>query len=287
MRLTGVIQNHNGIEGGHLERALTSLSKTTDHLVVYDDASTENVRPLYEAFDATVIYGLENNFCRELYHKQALLDVALRTNPDWLVWIDSDAILGRYFADKERTVSMLEEVDKAGNVMVFLHNRNLWRSLRWARTDSQFDDLWHGVFWKNTGQLHYNPIGKLHQKQYPLFYTDQEKQVLATKFENPLGQLLHYGFADPLDIAQKYYRYKKHGQIGYPLNRLVTEKEITPEGLTGKPMTFEEMEADQFPDFCSDDVLLNTDDPPTELLSVEMMEQYATYEDWLKEFLEE
>lgn len=225
MRIIGFLQNYNGVQAGHLYRCLQSMSRCTDEIVVYDDASTEDVKPLYDQFDCDVIYGRKNEFHRELFHKQQLLYAAMLRHPDWILWFDSDAILGRQFEDRERTEAVLESSEAQGIVLLHLHNLNLWRSNGHYRVDNSFNDLWHGVFWKNTGQLHYKPVGRLHQKQYPQFWSDPDVHIINSKFPGDDGKLIHFGFATDEEIARKYFKYRESGQTGWALDRLVTENE--------------------------------------------------------------
>jgi len=79
-----------------------------------------------------------------------------------------------------------------------------------------FDDLWQLVFWKNNGQLHYEPVKGLHELQYPKGLTNTYKPRVTLP-------LLHYGFASVKQIVRKYLTYKSLGQQGWGLNRLVDE----------------------------------------------------------------
>ena len=175
MNIIGFLQNFNSVENGDLERCLTSMRMVSDEIYVYDDFSTENVKPVYEAFDCIVIYGRENDFTREIYHKDMLLKKLLSDHPrcDWIVWFDSDAVLGDFFTDRERVNVALEEVSKHDRAQVYLHNLNLWRSNTWYRLDTEYNDLWHCVFWLITGALHYSPTGGLHQRQMPIPFSPE------------------------------------------------------------------------------------------------------------------
>jgi hypothetical protein len=223
MKICGFLQNYNNVGNGFLPQCLYSMRQTCDEIVVYDDASTEDVRGIYEDFGCVVVYGQKNEFWRELYHKQELLAVALRFAPDWFCWFDTDAILGEHWEDRERAEGSLNQCDEQGIQLLHLHNLNLWRNDGWFRVDQSFNDLWHGVFWKNTGQLHYAPVGKLHQKQYPFFFHDHSTEVASSRFPNENGKLIHFGFASDDEIARKYFRYRDNGQTGWALDRLVDE----------------------------------------------------------------
>ena len=257
MNIIGFLQNFNGVENGDLRRCIESMRMVSDEIYVYDDASTEDVWPIYQDFDCIVVRGAKNEFNMEIHHKDLLLRKLLGDHPrcDWICWFDSDAVLGDFFSDRERVNDALSEVKKNDLVQVYLHNLNLWRSENYYRIDLEYNDLWHCVFWMNTGQLHYNPTGGLHQKQFPVPYkrTDatQDIRVGAIRFQEDNQQLLHYGFADEERILRKYFTYKAHGQIGYPLDRLVTEKKRAwSDGHATQGMDLEPAKPEWFPEFC-------------------------------------
>ncbi len=268
MKVVGFVQNYNNVSNGFLEMSLLSLSKTCDKIYVYDSASTEDTRELYKKFECIVIYAVENKFWKELYHKQELLSITLRDNPDWICWIDSDAILGKHWECYDRTRKSLAYCDDNGICLLHLHNLNLWRSDSYYRVDQKFNDLWHGVFWKNTGELHYTPTGKLHQKQYPRFFHDPNIEVTASNFDSEDGKLIHFGFARDEEVATKYFRYRSLGQTGWALDRLVDESNL------------DLRKADQswFPTWYKSQIT----DKPNQLFSPSEMSGSPSYEEWTK-----
>jgi len=257
------------------------MSLCTDAIVVYDDASTEDVRPVYQDFDCDVVYGQRNEFHRELYHKQQLLYAAILRKPDWLLWFDSDAILGRRFETREGTEEVLKSTEEQGIVLLHLHNLNLWRSNGHYRTDTQYNDLWHGVWWKNTGQLHYKPVGRLHQKQYPHFWVDDDTQVVNSKFPDDAGKLIHFGFATDEEIARKYFTYRAKGQAGFPLDRLAWEgpEEREIEGGVLQPRTLEQAPGTWFPEWYLKEHEIQQREPEPLFDPAEMM-QYVDFDEW-------
>lgn len=274
MKIVGFLQNYNNVDNGFLSQCLYSMRRICDEIVVYDDGSSEDVLPIYEHFGCVTLYSPRNEFQRELYHKQELLSVAMRMAPDWICWFDTDAILGRHWEDRDRTVETLEQTESQGIVLLHLHNLNLWRSDKYYRTDNSFNDLWHGVFWKNTGQLHYRPVGKLHQKQFPHFYhNDGEIQTVTSKFPDDSGKLIHFGFASDDEIAKKYFAYRDQGQSGWALDRLVTEDE---------DLTLVKAEQDWLPEWYLGDCLHTTGDDVnlSPIFDPDTMREYGSYKEW-------
>lgn len=265
LTIVGFLQNFNCVENGFLRNCLRSMRCLCDEIVVYDDASTEDVRPIYEDFDCIVLYGGRNEFKRELYHKQRLLPIALRFNPHWICWIDSDTILGRHWESRDRAELTLATAFQQGIDLFHLHNLNLWRSQHYYRVDQLYNDLWHGVFWRNTGELHYEPVGQLHQKQYPISWNS--KSTVASKFDDPEGQLLHFGFVNEDEIAQKYFRYRATGQSGFALDRLVDEN----------GMDLRQVDPIWFPQWFN---LSELPASPVPIFSPTLMQEYESYDAW-------
>src|SRR3990167_476586 len=150
LRVCGFIQKRDGFSNGFLEQILNSMARVVDYICVFDDASTEDVRPLYLKFDATVVYGRKPAFQRELFNKAELLKVALQQQPDFFLWGDSDTVFGRHFESRERTEKIMVNMAAQQIDLLHLHNSNLWRSNFWHRVDQSFDDLWHGCIWRNS-----------------------------------------------------------------------------------------------------------------------------------------
>lgn len=269
MRLLGFIQCCNNVENGYLRRCLRSLAAVTDQIVVYDDASTEDVWALYREFECVVVPGRQRAFQRELFHKQELLTWALRYQPDWLIWTDTDTALGKVFETRDATENILAQAEREGAHLIMLHNLNLWRSHWWYRTDEKFNDLWHGVFWKNTNELHYKPVARLHQQQFPHFFHDSQKPAISVRFDKPEGQLLHFGFAREEEIARKYFTYRDAGQTGWALDRLVDERKLQ----------IEPASSSWYPSWLVQEIE-QPSASPSPVLTPESMARFKSFDEW-------
>ena len=217
MKIVAFLQLYNELENGNLIRCLENCACWADEIFIYDDCSTDGSQEVYlkYTYPDHIICGGSRDFTAELFHKQRLLELTLRSAPNWIGWIDGDAVFDKYIT--EHCEELLCEVESKGHDCAQLRNMNLWRHPAYFRLDDSFDDLWHVVFWKNTGKLHYNPIKRLHQQQYPLGMTN------LYSIPYPTHRLLHYGFATKERIIRKYLTYKSYGQKGWSLDRLVTE----------------------------------------------------------------
>lgn len=216
-----MLQARNESESGHLKRYLENIKKIADEIFIVDDASTDNSLEIYQQYTDKdhILRSEKRNFSNELYLKAALLPIILKSNPDWIVWSDADTILSKDLSDRHLLAEFLEHLNRNDHDGAYLHNLNMWRHPAFYRYDNQFNGLWHMVFWKNTGRLHYNPSPGLHQQQFP-------HGILKPHGgrDNPNHELLHYGFASKDDIIRKYLTYKSYGQSGWALDRLIDEQ---------------------------------------------------------------
>jgi glycosyltransferase involved in cell wall biosynthesis len=234
MKLIAFLQLYNELSSGNLLRCLDNCKQWAEEIFIYDDRSDDGSYDAYLKYTdpSHIIVGKKRNFSEEIFHKKELLNLALKSKPDWIGWIDGDAVLSKWILDNWKT--FLPNASKNGYDGILVHNMNLWRHPAFYRIDNKFDRLWHMVFWRNNGNLHYKPTAGLHQHQYPLGIKRHTK--LATD-----QVLLHYGFASETAIARKYLTYKSYGQKGWELDRLIdeqssfeihkVEKSIYPDGL--------------------------------------------------------
>ncbi len=219
MKLVAFLQLYNELENGNLRRCLENCSKWADDIFIYDDCSDDGSQEVYTEYTdrKNILSGQERKFHEELFHKQRLLELTLKSNPDWIGWIDGDAILDRFLMESCR--NFLNMIEEKGYEAVKAHNMNLWRHPAYYRLDNKFNASWPVVFWKNKGTLHYDPTASLHRRQYP-------QGIGKSKIYKapPDVHLLHYGFSSEMLIAKKYLVYKALGQRGWALNRIIDEQ---------------------------------------------------------------
>ncbi len=212
MKLAGFLQIYNEESNGNLRRCLDSLSRYCDIICVYDDCSTDNSADIAMGYNSVhLIRGKINEFDKEIYHKQELLEFTMSFNPDWILWMDADEVVekrGEDGAIRELCASSSKDAHDFRQV-------NFWRSERYYRLDGAYN---RGIFcrlWRATGGLRYAVDGGLHRKPYP--------EGISTIKTSDI-QILHYGFASDANIVNKYRTYRAHGQSGWDLEQLVDEK---------------------------------------------------------------
>ena len=187
MKLIAFIQMFNEVEKGNLERCLINCKKWSDDIVIYDDASTDDSVKLGQKYTNHILRGSKNEISRELYHKQELLDYAIKNiSPTHIMWIDCDEILDRS-GTKDAMVDLCNVMDKNDLDCMAFHELNLWRGQNWCRTDSLFDIGWFNRLWKVRDNITFQCEVGVHKRIYPITISDN-------KIQRSNIRVIHYGF---------------------------------------------------------------------------------------------
>jgi len=247
-KIIGICQIYNELEKGNLKRFIKYIKPLVDDLVIYDDASTDGSFEYILKHTPYVIRGSKNDFSDEIHHRSLMLKKAIRLKADFILWLDADEVITGNA--REKLLDLCQEMDKNQLDAIDFHEINLWRSKTYQRTDSLYNLGWFPRLWRVTPDLSFKKTKKgLHQVEFI------PSSIKKRKRTNKL-QVLHYGFADKLNLAYKYLTYRLHGQKGYEmLDRLISEEklklqkvppELFPDELYQKgevppaPFTFEE-----------------------------------------------
>lgn len=217
MKIVGFSQLHNEVLNGNLDNWFRCM-EVCDSIHIYDQASTDGSREVYEAHpNARVVYSPVNDFSKELLCKKALLEKLLSEDgdADWVLWLDGDIVLdGRLTYDSLR--SFLQGVSPSVDG-VSLGHYNLWRSSVHYRVDDQFhskDIAGEIVLWRVKPGMAFKVVDGLHQRQHPVTITSAYRSHYS---------LIHTGFSTDQQILRKYFNYRSRGQSGWLLERLVSE----------------------------------------------------------------
>jgi hypothetical protein len=228
MKIIGFSQLRNELSKGNLENWFKQMS-VCDYIYIFDQNSDDGSLEYYKQFKNTVVIeSPTNRFKDELICKQELLAKLLSEHPDvdWILWLDGDLLFdGRLLANDGKELKELCRSGNANNIDAYYFNHyNLWRSDVHYRVDDMYHSLNGGwvPLWRNTGNLHFNNVSGLHQRQYP--------HGLNRIIESPYS-VVHRGFATDYQIMTKYDVYKSNGQNGWELERLLNEHTLTVEQL--------------------------------------------------------
>ncbi len=213
-RIIGFLQVKNEMLSGHIQRFIEVNLPLFDHLVVYDDASTDGTCEFLERYANVLVKGTYSMFQSELRNKQILLDAAshLVGDTDFYLWLDADEVL---LTTREELRNICKDLLKGGFDSAVLPHVNLWRSSAFFRVDNYFNDLQPVRLWHAGRDLYFENRTGLHIQTHPLGLKT------TAKLDSP--SVIHFGFADDKNLIQKYNTYKQVGQRGSNLYRLVSE----------------------------------------------------------------
>jgi hypothetical protein len=185
-----------------------------DHLVIWDDASTDGSYEYAAQHTPHVIRSKRTDFKNEMRIKQTLLNYALKLKPHFVMYLDADEVFSANA--KYRLQELCDYCERKKIDGLSFHKLNLWRSRSWRRIDNLYDDGWFVHLWRVKPGMTYGRIRRgLHLPPYPI-------TVRRIKRVNDV-QVIHYGFSSERLIAYKYLTYRAYGQRGYDLSRLIDE----------------------------------------------------------------
>ena len=213
-RIIGFLQVKNEMSSGHIQRFVEVNLPLFDHLVVYDDASTDGTCEYLAQYADVLVKGKFSMFRSELQNKQILLEASshLVSATDFYLWLDADEIILASRAELKNICKDLLDNRFDSAVLPFI---NLWRSTSYFRTDNYFNDLEKVHLWQCKDGLSFESGEGLHKQLHP------NGLVSTAKLKSP--SVLHFGFADDRNLLRKFAMYRQLGQRGSNLYRLVSE----------------------------------------------------------------
>ncbi len=215
MNLTLLLVCANEEKTGHLKEFLKINPPIFDNCIAYDDASFDSTAQELIDSGFSVISGEFSKFKNELMIRQELVEKARTLFPqtDWFFILDSDELL---FATREELETLLSEAEKRACDGISFHLVNLWKSKRQFRIDELFNKVRKVHAWRNEGELTFSRESGLHRELHPISI----KKILD---QNRLS-IVHLGFSSFELIVKKFVSYKKFGQRGRMLWRLIDER---------------------------------------------------------------
>lgn len=215
-KIIALTQVYNELRTGNLPRFLEQVGPLVDTFLFYDDCSTDGSYEYLLSRGHYVTRGTTNSFNVEHSHFQILIEQALKLQPDFLLRIDCDEIFchnSKEALQKVCRTCVDENIDAA-----HLRSINLWRSPNHKRVDDAYDSAWFSRLWRVKPDTRITPHPGLHRMIQP----DNVKSF--HRFDTP--QILHYGFADDQQLAGKFLTYRRRGQSGWGLTRMLDESTL-------------------------------------------------------------
>ncbi len=195
---------HNEVlREGDVFRMLRNAEHYVDAAVICDDASLDGTAEVVRAWLAAQagrtgrperwrfvqVPPDQQDFRKELFWKQRMLEEVHAIGPRWVYWLDGDEVL-----DANGTENLRQWLEGTAEARVEhawrLHYSQFWRNTAWARTDSQFDEGSFIKLWRYSPDLTFDVVEGTHHAQFPR----QVAQALAMGLVGvaPFEQL-HYG----------------------------------------------------------------------------------------------
>ena len=220
-KIIGFGQLRNERENGNLENWFKCM-EPCDYIYIFDQASTDNSKEIYEKYDnVRVIYSPENRFTEELLCKDELYRLMLKEHPDvdWVLWLDGDLLLDGRLLKDNNLQKLCNKLDEANVDLPCFGHYNLWRSDKWYRKDNAYHDLHMHWFplWGHPQNKWFDRQPGLHHGQVP---QGTQKAALVDV------SVIHFGFKNEEKVVNKYLHYKSLGQSGWALDRLIDEETL-------------------------------------------------------------
>jgi glycosyltransferase involved in cell wall biosynthesis len=218
LKIICIVQIYNELKTGCLEDFFDYNEALFDHILIYDDCSTDGSYEYCCERSDYVTRASVNDFKSERLHKNILLQQASELNAEFVMYLDADEVLSVTRVQLENLCAQLDSRGLDGYRANFL---NLWRSPNHVRTDSLFDEFKPVKLWRHRpGVEPYEMLSVgLHQQPQPDYVEKVEY--------NEALVVVHTGFISAERIARKFYIYRKHGQTGFELLRFIDESKLT------------------------------------------------------------
>jgi hypothetical protein len=193
MSIYAFIQMYNESSTGNLLRCLENCKKWADDIIIYDDSSTDDSVNIAEKYTKNIILGKKNEWTRETFHKQEILEYIhnMEKKPKWLLWIDCDEIIdnsGVRNLQKFCDENINENIDAYSFQQI-----NLWRGELYYRTDGLlYGENYNGCgwfvrLWKYNEKLHMKKKIGADQRLYP---------ITINTIKQCSFKIIHYGFSN-------------------------------------------------------------------------------------------
>ena len=190
--ILGFIKARNEIvREGNIYRAISNMRRFCDTIVACDDASNDGTREFLQneipADQLVLVPPGEQDFGKELFWKQKMLEICHRIKPHWIWWQDADEELEAAASDgvlRSFCTNALHRPEPAWR----FHYTQLWRVDSWARTDDGFDDGYYIKLWKWDPKLSFEVREGTHFYQFPKQIEAQMDKVGLAPWE-----IIHWG----------------------------------------------------------------------------------------------
>lgn len=197
--------------GRYLERVLEQAVQYANNAVILDDASDDDTvavcRRVLHSIPLTIVSNEEPSFGNEIVLRKQLWELAVGTDPDWILILDADEEF------EERAVWRLPALAANPEADVYLFR--LYDM--WAEGYYREDTHWRAHHFCRPFMVRYLPGFNYEWHETPQHCGRFPKNIGELKAVTSDLRVKHLGWMKPADRLAKYYRYKMldpHGRYG-------------------------------------------------------------------------
>jgi glycosyltransferase involved in cell wall biosynthesis len=187
----------------YLERVLHRIIQYADEVVILDDGSADNTvaicRKKLENIAHCIVENATSGFNNEVELRKTLWELAVSTNPDWIMILDADEIFEYKAAEGIRELITDVSVD-----VVYFRLYDMWNESSY-REDSYW--IAHRIY--RPFLVRYRPGYKYEWQEQPLHCGRFPINIAGLPDKQSELRIQHFGWARPEDRIAKYLRYKQ------------------------------------------------------------------------------
>ncbi|MHB8076898.1 glycosyltransferase family protein [Desulfosporosinus fructosivorans] len=192
--------------GRHLALVLKQATEYIDHAVILDDASEDNTaqlcREILQEIPLTLHSNKEPLFHNEILLRKQLWEMALSTNPEWIIILDADEMFEEEAPKQLRELLSLSSSSKIDYLSFRLFDL-------WTETQYRDDQLWQAHKWYRPFIVRNIPGFQTQWHETPQHCGRFPQNIIDLHGGTSSLRIKHLGWVRPQDRLAKYYRYKQ------------------------------------------------------------------------------
>ena len=189
--------------GRYLEQVLEQAAQYIDRAVILDDASEDDTvevcRGILKNVPLTLVSNRESYFNNEIVLRKQLWQMALETEPDWIIILDADEIFEAGAPEELRKLAQQPDI--------YYYSFRLYDM--WDETHYREDEYWNAHRWYRPFWVRYQPGFSYIWKETPQHCGRFPINLGELRGETSELRIKHLGWMRPKDRLNKYFRYKK------------------------------------------------------------------------------
>ncbi|OLN32335.1 glycosyltransferase [Desulfosporosinus metallidurans] len=190
--------------GRHLEIVLKQATEYIDHAVILDDASEDNTveqcQEILKGIPLTLLSNKKPLFHNEISLRKQLWEMALSTNPEWIIILDADELF------EESAPKRLREL-LAHSLDIDYFSFRLFDL--WTEKHYREDLLWQAHKWYRPFIVRNIPGFQAEWQETPQHCGRFPRNIMDLRGGTSPLRIKHLGWLRPQDRLAKYYRYKQ------------------------------------------------------------------------------